>query len=128
MKYLGIDWGLTKTGIAFANEKLAEPLVVIREKNVDELVKKIQKIIEQEDITELIVGVSEAEMGEHQEEFAEKLAIATGLRVHLADETLSSRDAQRMSIEAGKKRKTRREMEDAYAAAIMLQRWLDNRE
>ena len=45
--------------------------------------------------------------------------------VETFDETLSTQDAQRMSKEAGIKQKRRHLMEDAYAAAIMLQNFLD---
>lgn len=128
MNYLGVDFGLKKTGIAIATGILAEPLVVIRGKSNEELIKEIQKIIKEYVVTEIVVGVSEREMGELQKKFAEKLAVETGLRVNLADETLSTYDAKHLGIEAGKTRKKRKAMEDAYAAAIILQNYLDNLE
>ena len=46
--------------------------------------------------------------------------------VETFDETLSTHDARRVSIEEGMKRKKRKGMEDAYAATIMLQGYLDS--
>jgi putative Holliday junction resolvase len=41
------------------------------------------------------------------------------------DETLSTKEAQILSKEAGIGQKKRHQMEDAYAATIMLQNFLD---
>jgi len=125
MKTLGVDWGERKTGVAICEGKLAEPLLVIKVDRSEELVKKIQKIAIENGIEKVIVGVSEGEMGMRQRAFGKKLETEIGLPVEFADETLSTQDAQRMSIEAGKGRKKRREMEDAYAAAVLLQAWVD---
>ena len=45
--------------------------------------------------------------------------------IELFDETLTSKDAQKMSMEANVPQKRRHEMEDAFAASIMLQSYLD---
>lgn len=120
MKILGIDYGRRKVGLAIADGPLAEPLRVIKYSDSVVLEEKIKQILESEKIEKVIVGVSEGEMGKESENFAKKLGAET------FDETLSTRDAQNLSREAGISRKKRHEMEDAYAAAIMLQNWLDN--
>jgi len=120
MKTLGIDYGRRKVGLAIADGPLAEPLQVIRYSDADVLKEKLNQIIKGEKIEKVIVGVSEGEMGKESENFAREIGAET------FDETLSTRDAQTLSREAGISRKKRRELEDAYAAAIMLQNWLDN--
>ncbi len=120
MKTLGIDYGRSKIGLAVGMETFAEPLRVIRVNSFTDAVQKIKKEIEAESPDIVVVGVSEGEMGEESQKFAEELGATT------FDETLTSRDAQKLSIEAGVNRKKRREMEDAYAASLMLQNYLDS--
>jgi putative Holliday junction resolvase len=119
MKTLGIDYGKAKVGLAIGEGSLAEPMQVIRYTNIDILEQQIKQVIERENIDKVVVGVSEGEMGEESKKFAKKIGAIT------FDETLSTQDAQELSRQAGINRKKRKEMEDAYAASIMLQSYLD---
>lgn len=120
MRILGIDYGRSKVGLAIAEGPLAQPMGVIRYSNLGELIVKIRNIIEDDDIDKVIVGVSEGEMAKESKEFAKSIGALT------FDETLSTWEAQKLSIEAGIRRKKRQQMEDAYAATIMLQGYLDS--
>jgi putative Holliday junction resolvase len=120
MKYLGIDYGKKKAGLAFSEGKLAEPLVVLRFENKEELLKKLNEVIKKEKPEKIVVGVSEGEMGEESRQFAKKINAET------FDETLTSQDANTFAIESGISRKKRKNMEDAFAATIMLQNYLDS--
>lgn len=126
MKYLGIDYGQAKVGISISGGSLAAPLSVIRYQTEEELVKKIKTILEEENINEIVVGVSESESAELSEKFAKLLEKETGLKVNLSDETLTTQDANAYAIEAGIGREKRKKMEDAYAATLILQSYLDN--
>ncbi len=119
MNILGVDYGRSKIGLAISEGKLAEPYKVIRVNNFADAVEKVFRVINQLGVTKLVVGISEGEMGKEQIRFAKELGAET------FDETLSTQDAQKYSIAAGIKRKTRKEMEDAFAASIMLQNYLD---
>ncbi len=120
MKILGIDYGRSKVGVAIADGPLAEPLQVIRYKDLTILISQIKKIIEKEKVEKVVVGISEGEIAEESKKFANEIGAET------SDETLSTLDAQALSREAGISQKKRHEMEDAYAACIMLQNYLDN--
>ena len=126
MKLLGIDYGKAKIGLAISGGSLAAPLQVLRLSSEQEVILKIKKIIAEENISELVVGVSENESADLAREFAKKLEDQTNLVVNLFDETLSTRDANAFAIEAGIGREKRRRMEDAYAATLILQSYLDN--
>ena len=119
-KILGIDYGRSKIGLAIAEGPLSEPLKVIRVKSFDDAIQKVKKEVETESPDKIVVGISEGAMGEESKKFAEKINAET------FDETLTSLDAQTLAREAGIGQKKRREMEDAYAASIMLQNYLDN--
>jgi putative Holliday junction resolvase len=120
MKTLGIDYGRSKIGVAIGIDSFAEPLKVIHVDSFEDAVSKVRKEIEIEKPNKVVVGISEGEMAEESKKFAEKLGAET------FDETLTSKDAQTLSIEAGISRTKRHQMEDAYAASLMLQNYLDS--
>lgn len=119
MKTLGIDYGRSKVGLAIGIGTFSEPWKVVRVSSFDDAIQKIKREIETEKPDKIIVGVSEGEMAEESKKFADTLGAVT------FDETLTSRDAQKLSMEAGVPQKKRHEMEDAYAASLMLQGYLD---
>lgn len=125
MKILGIDYGRSKIGLAVAEGSLADPVKVIRYKDTKILSEQIQKFITENGIEKVVFGVSEGEMGKESKNFSLNFGKLVKIPVETFDETLSTQDAQRMSMEAGIGQKKRHEMEDAYAAAIMLQNYLD---
>jgi putative holliday junction resolvase len=126
MNYLGIDYGRKKIGVAFSAGLLAEPYLVIRYENPEILYAKFGEIIKTLEVECLVVGVSEGDMGQESMNFGKNISEKLSIQVVFQDETLSTKDANRMSIESGKKQKKRREMEDAYAATVMLQSYLDS--
>lgn len=124
MKILGIDYGRRKIGLAMAESSLAAPLKVISVDSVEDAIRKVEGVVEVEEVEKVVVGMSEGEMASKTREFGEKLEEKLGLPVVYQDETLSSKDAQKLSIEAGIKRKKRKNMEHAYSATIILQTYL----
>lgn len=114
MRILGIDFGLRKIGLAIGINNFAEPWKVVN-------LAEFRKILEEEKFDRLVVGISEGKMAEESRKFAKEIGAIT------FDETLSTKDANRLSIEAGIGRKKRKNMEDAYAASIMLQNYLDSK-
>lgn len=126
MKLLAIDYGRARLGLAKAEGPLAEAYRVMRVKSIEDAAKKVAKIARAGGAERVIVGVSEGEMGREQEEFAHNLSTFLDVPVETWDETLSTQDAQAFAIQMGIGRKKRREREDAYAAAIMLQSYLDS--
>ncbi|MGA3291733.1 MAG: Holliday junction resolvase RuvX [Candidatus Microgenomates bacterium] len=125
MKILGIDYGRNKMGLAVSDGPLAEPLRVIRYSDTRVVAEQIKKIIEEEKIKKVIVGISEGEMGKESQNFSKNFSEMIKIPVETSDETLSTQEAQILSREAGIHQKKRHEMEDAYAACIMLQNYLD---
>lgn len=127
MRILGIDYGRSKIGVAVSESGLSEPLKVIRVESFEDAVKKVSKEIEMSKAAKVVVGLSEGAMGEETKKFL--LAVRKEqptIKFDIFDETLTSKDAQRMSREAGISRKKRRRMEDAYAASLLLQAYIDS--
>ncbi|KKQ48572.1 MAG: hypothetical protein US75_C0007G0020 [Candidatus Woesebacteria bacterium GW2011_GWC1_38_13] len=125
MKYLGIDYGRKKIGLAVSDGVIAEPLRILRYEDIRILREKLGKIISEFGIQKIVIGISEGEMGRESKEFGRVLEEKIKTPVIYQDESLSTQTAQELSIGAGIKRKKRKEMEDAYSAAIILQSYLD---
>jgi len=125
MKYLGIDYGRSKIGLAVSEGVIAEPLKVIRYKDEEELIRKVEQVLKVELVEKVVVGISEGEMAKETKEFGKRLENKLKTPVVFQDETLSTQSAQELSISANIKRKKRKEMEDAYSAAVILQSYLD---
>ncbi|KPJ70484.1 hypothetical protein AMJ51_01730 [Microgenomates bacterium DG_75] len=123
MRILGIDFGLAKIGLAIADDGLAQPLGVV--KNGQPALAKIARLVGQEQIEKIVIGVSEGKIGQKTRKYGEWLKTMTGVKVVFQDETLTTKEAIAKMIEAGKKKKYRQEKEDAFAAAIILQAYLD---
>ncbi|MCJ7805358.1 Holliday junction resolvase RuvX [Patescibacteria group bacterium] len=128
MRILGIDYGRKKIGLAFADSKLADPLAVVHGETTEELIEDLKKIIIKNQVEKIVVGISENEMGEESKRFSLSLKEKLKIPVETFDETLTTQEAQKLAIEAGIKRQKRKELEDAYAAALMLQSYLDEKE
>ncbi len=127
MKILGIDYGKKKIGLALAEGPLAEPWKVIRFDDLSEAVRKIKTEIETEKPDRIIVGISEGAMAEETRKFLSAICNQLpAIKFETFDETLTTQEAQKLAIEAGISRKKRKEMEDAYAASLMLQLYLDS--
>jgi putative holliday junction resolvase len=123
MKYLGIDFGTKRVGIAVSDDggKLAFPYSIVL--NDEKLFEEIGKIIEKEKIEEIIMGESRNFNGEPNKimkeikEFKKELEEKTQLKIYLEPEFLTSAQAEHIQ---GKT-----DMHDASAAAIILQSFLD---
>lgn len=126
MKILGIDYGRKKIGLAIADGPLAEPLKVVRVGSTKEALMEIVKVVETEKIEKVVVGISEGAMAEETMKFLSSIrSTLSPVVVETFDETLTTQDAQKMAIEAGISRKKRKSLEDAFAATVMLQSYLD---
>ena len=123
MKYLGIDYGEKRVGIAIsdAEGKVAFPKVVIQ--NNPELIKEISGLCKEFEINAVVIGESKDYKGEDNKinpqiiSFKRDLSAIIKLPVFLEPEFMSS-----MQVE---KTFGKTEMLDASAAAIILQTFMD---
>ncbi|KKR80714.1 MAG: hypothetical protein UU73_C0004G0030 [Candidatus Daviesbacteria bacterium GW2011_GWA1_41_61] len=123
MKYLGVDWGLKRVGLAISEGKIASPLAVLSVNSLQDGLDKLISFIKREEIDIVVIGKPEGESGKRVEAVVKKLK-KVGLKVIEADETLSTQEAKKFLLRIGVSRKSRR-LDDAWAATIILQRFLD---
>ena len=132
-RVLAIDWGTKRIGIAISDTggTLASPYSTLTNQQGN-IIKQIQKIIEREEIRELVVGLPlnmDGTAGRSVElvtKFGEELKML-GLPIHFVDGRLSSFSAERMLREIGRKPSRKKELVDRAAAAVVLQEFLDSR-
>lgn len=124
MNYLGVDFGITKIGLAFSEGELAEPAGVI--KNSRNVFADLARICREKEIGQIVLGLPGKKLALATKTFGKKLQAKTGVKLKYQDETLTSRDAVVKMIQAGRGRKFRREKEDAISAALILQNYLDD--
>lgn len=120
---LAIDFGTTRLGLAISVASLADPLTIIS--NDNQTITQIKKICDQENVKQLLIGLSEQQMAEKTKAFAEKLSQAIDLPIFFVDETLSSKETHQKIATSTMKRSKRQGPIDHYAASQFLQEWLD---
>lgn len=125
MRYLGVDFGLKRIGLATSEGGLSSPFKILEVKNFKNALEKIIQEIKIGDFDKVVVGLPEGKMGQTVLGFIKALKKA-GLSVEEADETLSSQKAMKQMIESGLSKKDR-SVDDSVAAAIILQDYLDSR-
>ncbi len=127
MRYLGIDYGLKKVGLAVSEGQVSSPLKVVATTSLKDALEKIAHEIKKEEIQRVVIGVSDGKMGKITKNFATELKKryqAEQVQVIETDETLTSKEAQSLMITLGTSQKERQE-EDAYSAMLILQQFLD---
>ena len=128
MKYLAIDYGLKRIGLAVCDpsEIISSPLTVI--KNSDKLIDEIAKIIDSESVEALVIGLplnmdgSAGPQAELTKEFTDKLKDTVDIPIHFQDERLSTFEAEQ-KLNAADIKKTKAPI-DAIAAAQILEDFL----
>ncbi|HEU0086001.1 MAG TPA: Holliday junction resolvase RuvX [Candidatus Paceibacterota bacterium] len=127
MRYLGIDYGKKRIGLAISDEagQLAFPKEILEnsEKLRQNVFTRIGEIINEEKVEEMVVGDSFDYKGEPNavmieiRQFVESLQKEFSLPVRMQKEFLTSVEARRYQEGSAKA--------DAGAAALILQRYLD---
>jgi putative Holliday junction resolvase len=133
MRYLGVDLGRARIGLALADDVLrtARALRTVRRRGDDEDLEEIARVAGEYEVSRAVLGLplnmdgSEGASARLSRRFAPKLERALGVPVELFDERLTTFEADARLRERGVSAKDRREQVDAEAAAVILQGWLD---
>ena len=127
---IGIDYGGKRIGIAVSDSGvLASPHSVIA--NQGDVLGRLDALGRELAADFFVVGVPRRARSSDGEaryrRFAEELRQRTCKPVVLWDETLTSVEAEERLRESGRKRSRSKDDLDKYAAAVMLQSYLDDR-
>ena len=127
MKYLGVDYGKSKIGLALSDGQMASPLRVVSTSSLKDSLQKISHIIKSEGVERVVVGVPESgEARSFAKKFIEELEKSLEkIEIIGVPETLSSVRGKELMIDLNLSKKERQK-EDAYSAVIILQEFLNS--
>jgi len=134
MRWLSLDHGTKKIGLAFSDELeiLASPFEVWPQEG-ERTLDRLARLCREEGVQALCVGLprhkdgAESATAPAARAFGEALAARTGLPVRFVNEHLSSAEAERLLRERGVKPEKRKLLLDAAAAAVILSELLEDR-
>jgi putative holliday junction resolvase len=132
MRHLGMDLGTKTLGLAMSDKSglIASPYKLIRFDDVNDAVDAVVKIIDEEKVDVLVLGLPKNmnnSMGfaaQRSLDFKKLLEEKTNKEVHLVDERLSTVEATNVLISGDMSRKARKEEIDKVSAAIILDTYL----
>lgn len=130
---LGLDIGDRRIGVALSDPGgiLASPFTIIECRGERQDIEAIIDIINQHQVGQIVVGLPRSMNGsigrqaEKVKAFVERLCSHTEVPLEFRDERLTTVSAKRL-MQAARTKKTRRKVrDDAVAAALILQGYLD---
>lgn len=134
MKYLAIDLGDSRTGIAVSESGIiATGIETYKRVDENKDLQHIADLVKQYRIDTVVFGLplnmdgTEGERVEKTRAFAEKLRPLIDANIDYEDERLTTVVAEEMLIEGGMRRDKRKKVIDKIAATIILQSYLDRK-
>jgi putative Holliday junction resolvase len=145
-KILAIDYGRARMGLAIAEAPhgMAQPLATLERINRNEDIRRLRELVRGHSVKLILVGLplrldgTRGDMAEETERFAQRLRKQIGVVVEMADERLTSWEAERqleeqfgrrskISDAASKKKPAEKYSVDSMAAAILLREYLEQK-
>ena len=135
MRILAVDHGEKRIGVALtdATATIATPLKVIEHISRAIDAAQVADLAAQNNVALIVIGQSFDDegnpnpAGRRAGRFAEELKNQTNVPIELWDESFSTRDARSARIELGVSRKKRAGHQDAFAAVLILQSYLESK-
>jgi len=135
VRILGLDYGSKTVGVAITDPMgiTVQPLKTIlrdRESKLRKTLAEIQKIVEDNDVEKIILGLplnmddTEGERALSTRAFAEKLAQRVSVPIEFTDERLTTVEAAEILDETGVRRCDQKKVIDQVAAQLILEQYL----
>ena len=135
MKTIGLDLGDKTLGVAMSDAlgMMAHGVTTFTFKRAHykHALAYVEELVQQEAISTIVLGLpknmdnTEGERAAISRRFATRLEEATGLKVILWDERLTTVQADRVLISGGIRRENRKDVIDKLAATLILQSYLE---
>ena len=132
---MALDIGSKRIGVAMSDELLltAQGRETIRHTTADRDIVEIARLVKEEGVIEIILGLplnmngSQSANSKEVLEFAEALKASISVPVKTWDERLTTVGAEKALLEANMSRLKRKRLNDMVAAQLILQGYLDSR-
>lgn len=136
MRMLGLDYGTKTVGVALSDPlgitaQAVETITRREENKLRRTCARIEELIREYGVEKIVLGFPKHmnnDIGERAEktlEFRDMLHRRTGLEIVMWDERLTTVGAERVLIESGVRRESRKKHIDQIAAVFILQGYLD---
>jgi putative Holliday junction resolvase len=135
-RFMGIDYGEKRVGISLSDPTKTFAYSFDTFENNISLVDKISILVKEKNIKKIILGLpsvnfkSSKSLSEKVKKFKQKLESRINFKLILWDEEYSSAVAKEKIIESVSKKSKRKDkgLLDSFAAAVILQEYLDSRQ
>jgi putative Holliday junction resolvase len=128
---MGVDLGARRVGLALSDplRMISSPHATIPMSSEQALVESLRGLCAERSVSLVVIGLPLSANGREGPGCARARRIAHalqagGVEVKLQDERWSSRDAEEILRETGKRRQTSKEKVDAIAASLILSEYL----
>jgi len=133
MRYLAVDLGAKRTGLAAGDDvlRIVQPVEVLQVPRGPALMDALAKAVDRHGPDALVVGLpinmdgTEGAAAKDVREFGAALGARLGIAVHFHDERLSSFEADQRMAQSGRTHREKKELRDALAACAILEAYLD---
>jgi putative Holliday junction resolvase len=134
VRALGVDLGTRRIGVAISSGSVASPIDTV-ERSGDPALdhRRLMEIAGEWEVDLLVVGMPyslDGSIGPAAQAIAEEveqLRATISMPIELYDERLTTVTAHRLLQDGGVGGRSRRQVVDKVAAAVLLQAWLDSR-
>lgn len=134
MRYLGIDYGEKRIGLAISDQLgiIAGKLKTLENVSWNNVVLELKKIIDERLIDEIVIGMPRNLKGEETQQtlkvkdFIVFLKEKIKIPVHERNEMFTSKESNSILIAADVSRKDRKKFVDQLSAVLILQSYLDS--
>lgn len=128
--FLGIDWGAHDVGIALAHAETRVAIPFMTERNDKGFLDRVARLIAEERIGTVVIGIPSHVNCMADEYPSKKLGRLMNERLDVGivyqDEMFTTKLAQQVLIRRGERQVNKHD--DAEAACIILQQWLDRKQ
>ncbi len=133
MIILSLDYGEKRIGVAIGNSELrtSTPINPVKNTNKESLIAKLKEIIYDYEVTFVVLGYplnmngSESLMSKKVNKFKNLITLATGLKVKLIDERLTSFEAEEMLKNSRGDIRKSKNLIDSVSAHIILTEYME---
>ncbi|MDD4685700.1 MAG: Holliday junction resolvase RuvX [Clostridia bacterium] len=132
---MGIDYGDKRIGIALTDlmHVIASPFEVYKTVNSNADIEHLQKIIEEQEVETLVIGLplnmdgSEGERARKTRLFGSNIADKSNVNIVFQDERLTSFEADNILSDAKVRTDKRKDLIDKLSACLILESYLNER-
>lgn len=134
-RIMGIDYGDKRIGIALTDlmHVIASPFEVYKTVNSNADIEHLQKIIEEQEVETLVIGLplnmdgSEGERARKTRLFGSNIADKSNVNIVFQDERLTSFEADNILSDAKVRTDKRKDLIDKLSACLILESYLNER-